>query len=99
MSDVHALSGAYALDALDDIERAGFERHLAICETCREEVASLQEAAAVLSEAYEMTPPAVLRERVMAEIATFRPLPPLVEHTEADAVAPVVPLEIGRAHV
>ena len=29
MSDIHALSGAYAVDALDDIERAQFERHLA----------------------------------------------------------------------
>ena len=31
MSDIHALSGAYAVDALDDIERASFERHLAGC--------------------------------------------------------------------
>ena len=29
MSDIHALSGAYAVDALDDVERAEFERHLA----------------------------------------------------------------------
>jgi hypothetical protein len=28
MNDVHALSGAYAVDALDDIERAQFQRHL-----------------------------------------------------------------------
>ena len=31
MSEIHALSGAYAVDALDDIERAQFERHLATC--------------------------------------------------------------------
>ena len=39
--DIHALSGAYAVDALDDVERAEFERHLASCAACREEVASL----------------------------------------------------------
>jgi anti-sigma factor RsiW len=39
MSDIHALSGAYAVDAVDDIERASFERHLASCPTCRAEVA------------------------------------------------------------
>ena len=32
MTDVHSLSGAYALDAVDDLERAAFERHLrALC--------------------------------------------------------------------
>lgn len=76
--DIHALSGAYAVDALDDIERAQFERHLAGCETCREEVASLQEASALLAET-TMTPPgADLRDRVLAQIATVRPLPPVV---------------------
>ncbi len=45
MSDLHGLSGAYAVDALDDLERARFERHLAECEDCRAEVASLVEAA------------------------------------------------------
>ena len=49
-NDIHALSGAYAVDALDDIERAGFERHLAECADCRAEVASLRETAALLAE-------------------------------------------------
>ena len=40
MSEIHALSGAYAVNALDDIERAQFERHLAECAECRAEVAS-----------------------------------------------------------
>ena len=31
MSDLHGLSGAYAVDGLDDLERARFERHLAEC--------------------------------------------------------------------
>ena len=49
-SDIHALSGAYAIDALDDIERAQFERHLAECAECRDEVDSLREAAGLLVE-------------------------------------------------
>src|SRR5918997_984458 len=49
MSDIHALSGAYAVDALDDVERAGFERHLTGCAACRAEVPSLREAAAALT--------------------------------------------------
>lgn len=77
MSDIHALSGAYAIDALDDFERARFERHLADCAECRGEVDSLREAAAMLPETTLSTPPAALRERVLAEIATVRPLPPL----------------------
>ena len=50
MSEIHALSGAYAVDALDDDERAQFERHLAECPACRSEVDSLREAAALLAE-------------------------------------------------
>jgi anti-sigma-K factor RskA len=77
-NDIHALSGAYAVDALDDLERAGFERHLAECAECRAEVASLREAASLLSETTTTEPPAALRDRVLADIATVRPLPPEV---------------------
>jgi len=78
MNDVHALSGAYAVDALDDIERAAFERHLAECPECRDEVASLQEVSGLLAETVEVAPPAGLRDRVLAQVATTRPLPPQV---------------------
>ena len=77
MSDIHALSGAYAIDALDDIERAQFERHLAECAECRAEVESLREAGGMLAEAVSATPPPGLRDRVLADIATVRPLPPV----------------------
>jgi anti-sigma-K factor RskA len=79
MSDIHALSGAYAVDALDDIERAAFERHLTECAECRAEVASLREAASLLGETEATEPPAALRDRVLAGISTVRPLPPAVE--------------------
>jgi len=78
MSDIHALSGAYAIDALDDIERAGFERHLAACADCRAEVEGLREAAALLPETALAAPPASLRERVLDDIDAVRPLPPVV---------------------
>lgn len=75
--DIHALSGAYAVNAVDDAERARFERHLAGCPDCRAEVASLVAAASELSVLTEVAPPASLRAKVLAEIATVRPLPPL----------------------
>jgi anti-sigma-K factor RskA len=79
MSDIHALSGAYAVDALDDIERAQFERHLAQCPACSAEVRSLRETAGLLAETTAVAPPAALRERVLAGIGTVRPLPPVVD--------------------
>ncbi len=75
--DIHALSGAYAVDALDDVERARFERHLAGCTACQAEVESLVAAASELSVLTEVSPPASLKAKVLAEIATVRPLPPL----------------------
>jgi len=78
MSDIHALSGAYAVDALDDMERARFERHLADCEACRTEVDGLREAASMLATPSATAPPAELRDRILAEIRHVRPLPPVV---------------------
>jgi len=80
MIDIHALSGAYAVDALDDDERSEFERHLAECAACQAEVASLREAATLLAETTPVAPSGGLRERVLADIATVRPLPPVVQH-------------------
>jgi len=77
MSEIHALSGAYAIDALDEHERAQFERHLAECADCRAEVDSLRGAAASLAEAVAVTPPPQLRADVLSAITKVRPLPPL----------------------
>ena len=89
-NDIHLLTGAYAVDALDDLERARFEAHLDICHDCRVEVAGLREAATTLTDTTAMAPPAELRDRVLAGIATVRPLPPLVS-------APVATGAPGRA--
>lgn len=76
--DIHALSGAYAVDAVDDLERARFERHLAECETCRAEVASLREAGALVSATSYAMPRPGLRAEILDSVATVRPLPPIV---------------------
>lgn len=76
MSDIHALVGAYAVDALDDVERASFEEHLADCQACQAEVAGLREAASLMGATAAVSPPPSLRDRVLADISTVRPLPP-----------------------
>ncbi|WP_310529562.1 anti-sigma factor [Nocardioides sp.] len=78
MSDIHKLSGAYALDAVDDLERAAFERHLTECEDCRTEVASLRETTAMLAESVAVPAPPSLRAAVLTGITQVRPLPPIV---------------------
>lgn len=81
--DIHSLSGAYAVDAVDDVERAGFEAHLAECSQCETEVASLTAAAAQLSSITLSAPPPSLRESVLRDITSVRPIPPVVIATSA----------------
>jgi anti-sigma factor RsiW len=78
--DIHELTAAYALDALDPEERETYEAHLAQCERCREELASLGETATAL--AFGVTspaPPERLRSQILAAAAAERenvvPLP------------------------
>ena len=78
--DVHELTAAYALDALDSDEREAYEAHLAQCERCRGELASLGETATALAWAVEAPPPPPgLRTRILAAAAAERhnvvPLP------------------------
>ncbi|MEO6790631.1 MAG: anti-sigma factor [Ornithinibacter sp.] len=93
--DLHHLSGAYAVDALDDTERTSFEQHLAVCADCRAEVAELSSAAHSLGSLTEATPSPALRASVLAGITRVRPLPPLTSEAEApstpDATAPQQP--------
>ena len=99
---IHALSGAYVVDALDDAERAAFEEHLPGCHDCHAEVSSLREAAAMLADDAALTPPPSLRANVLAGIRTVRPLPPevgeQVEQVDPSdaALADVVPLRRHR---
>ncbi|HEY4019459.1 MAG TPA: anti-sigma factor [Pseudonocardiaceae bacterium] len=70
--DVHTLTGAYALDALDADERAAFEVHLAECADCVREVAELRATATRLGTAVALTPPESLKQRVLVEVGRTR---------------------------
>jgi anti-sigma-K factor RskA len=74
--DLHLLTGAYALDALEGAERTRFERHLARCSSCREETRSLRETAARLALATAIAPPPGMRDRVLAATTQTRQLAP-----------------------
>ncbi|HEV2637671.1 MAG TPA: anti-sigma factor [Actinocrinis sp.] len=86
-ADIHVLTGAYACDALDLGEQDAFEEHLAGCESCALEVAELRATTAALAAAEAVEPPEALRERVLAQIAVTRQLPPIVPPTEPAAAA------------
>ncbi|URN13578.1 anti-sigma factor [Streptomyces radiopugnans] len=75
-ADLHTLTGAYAVDALDGPEREGFERHLAVCAPCREEVRELTATAARLGLAASAAPPPGMREEVLRRVAAVRQEPP-----------------------
>ncbi|HEX8972442.1 anti-sigma factor [Oryzihumus sp.] len=80
--DIHGLSGAYAVDAVEGEERVAFEKHLAVCSQCRDEVATLRAAAGELAGLTEVTPPPSLRAAVLRDISSVRPLPPVVDQPE-----------------
>ncbi|MFJ8961505.1 anti-sigma factor domain-containing protein [Lentzea sp. NPDC102401] len=73
-SDLHTLTGVYAMNALSDVERAEFEAHLPHCLTCTQEVAELQATTGVLGAAVELAPPAHLRAQVLHGVTTTRQL-------------------------
>lgn len=75
--DVHLLTGPYAVDALDGAELTAFERHLARCVPCAEEVRGLREAVARLGTATAVEPPPGLRERTLAAASSTRQMPPV----------------------
>jgi anti-sigma-K factor RskA len=73
---LHMLAGAYALDALDGTDRARFERHLARCEVCVQEVRGLAETAALLGTAAAVAPPQRMRAHVLAAATRTSQHPP-----------------------
>ncbi len=67
-AELHELSAGYALDALEPEERDAFERHLAGCPECQEELASFWEVAGALAVATESRAPSPeLRDRIIAD--------------------------------
>jgi anti-sigma-K factor RskA len=64
--DLHDLTSAYALDALDPDEAEAYERHLSQCEACREQLAELNETSAALAFGTAAPePPARLRASIL----------------------------------
>lgn len=76
-NDIHHLAAAYALDALDDEERALMEAHYPSCEVCSQDIFSYRETAAQLAAAADAGPPASLKNRVLDEVHTTRQVSPL----------------------
>jgi anti-sigma-K factor RskA len=77
--DLHSLSGAYALDALEPgAERDRFTRHLSRCQSCASEVRGFREVATAMAFATAAEPPAGLRDQVLAAAARTRQVPPEV---------------------
>ena len=58
-TEVQALLGAYALDAVDGDEAAAVERHLGDCRACRAEVSEHREVAALLAAGWVPAPDGV----------------------------------------
>jgi anti-sigma-K factor RskA len=92
--ELHLLTGAYALDALDAEERQAFEEHLRGCATCRAEVRELLATAGLLGVAAAEQPPATLKERVMAEVDRTRQDPPLVITSPPPSAKPAEPAAV-----
>src|SRR3954453_13104512 len=75
--DIHGLSGVYALDAISELERAEFERHLSSCAQCRDEVRGFRATALRLADVSSDQPPIDLRAKILGDVSAVRPLPPL----------------------
>jgi len=82
--DLHHLAAAYALNALDEIERREFEAHYPTCSICSTEVADYRETAALLAESAATPPPSDLKARLMAEIGNTRQIAPIVPERVVD---------------
>ena len=82
-TDVHTLSGAYALNALAADEAREFRRHLDGCQACRDEVRELQAAVAAMGTAEAAPPPPDLKPRLLAAADRTPQEPP--RHQTPDA--------------
>jgi anti-sigma-K factor RskA len=83
-NDIHQLAAAYALDAVDERERAEFEAHYPACPVCRPEVAGFRETLSQVAAGVAVSPPASLKANVMAEINATRQLSPLLPESVID---------------
>lgn len=94
IAELHTLTGAYALHALGDAEREEFERHLAACPACTQEVRELSATAARLGLGMSMVPPAGFKDAVMDRINDVRQEAP---RTSGSAAVTATRLRTRRA--
>lgn len=81
--NLHQLTGAYALDALDDSEQSLFLDHLDECESCQAEADGLARTVGRLADLVAETPPAGLRARVLEAADRTRQDAPVVTQLDA----------------
>jgi len=87
--DPTSLTGAYALDAVSDEERAVLEEYLRGAEATRNEVTELQDTAVLLGYATApVNPSADLKARLMAQVAVTPQLAPVTAPPTAAPAAP-----------
>ena len=92
--DPHTLTGAYALDALEEgSELTRFTRHLTRCPSCASEVRGFREVATAMAFAAATEAPPELRDQVMTAVAHTRQLPPEIRTRPARTrgAAPWIP--------
>ncbi len=89
-ADLHHLSAAYALDALDDVERQRFENHYPTCDICSADVKDFRDVAAAMASSTATPAPAGLKASVMAEVNQTRQLSPLVPARASDSRRAVI---------
>jgi anti-sigma-K factor RskA len=71
--DVHELTAAYALDALDPAEREQYEDHLSACAGCREDLQGFWQVTGSLAHAAGgPAPPPALRGRILEQARSER---------------------------
>jgi anti-sigma-K factor RskA len=85
--DIHQLAAAYALDAVDERERAEFEAHYPTCPVCRPEVTGFRETLWQVAASVAVPPPTSLKASVMDEIGTTRQLSPLLPDSVVNLAA------------
>ncbi|MGP3771240.1 anti-sigma factor [Streptomyces sp. SDT5-1] len=94
-SRAHSLAAPYALDALDQRERARFERHLARCDACADEVRALTESSLRLACSAAVAPPAALRERVLTAVRLTAQAPAAVADAPPRARGLLIPVGVA----
>ncbi|MBM6621619.1 anti-sigma factor [Micrococcaceae bacterium RIT802] len=95
---LHLLTGAYALNALDPAEREEFESAVVGSEDALHEVRSLSETAALLAgQTTPVAPPAHVKANIMAAIRQTPQLPADNPSGTPDVAAPMAPAVAGPA--